>query len=49
MTLPERSPWQAYFVTLLEDRTLDVQEEDEYNSSFSLGMGHDSNVELAEE
>lgn len=36
------------FVILLERRTLDVQEEDGYNNSFSFRAGQDSIPELAE-
>jgi hypothetical protein len=35
-------------ITLLEDVALDVHE-DGHNNSFSLGMGHDSILESAEE
>jgi hypothetical protein len=34
------------FITLLEDWTLDVQE-DEHNNYLSLRMSHDSSLELA--
>jgi hypothetical protein len=37
------------FITLLEDGTLDVQEEDECNYSFSVGTDHKSVLEWAEE
>jgi hypothetical protein len=33
------------FITLVEDETLDVQEEDGYNS-YSFGTGHDSTLNL---
>jgi hypothetical protein len=36
------------FSTLLEDETLDVQEEDGHNNSFSFGAGHNSIPELAD-
>jgi hypothetical protein len=35
-------------ITLLEDETLNVQEEDGHNNSFSLRKGHDSVLELSE-
>jgi hypothetical protein len=31
-----------FFIALLEEETMDVQEEDGHNSSFSLETGHDS-------
>jgi hypothetical protein len=37
------------FITLLEDGTLDTQEEDEHNDSFSFRMDHGSILELPEE
>jgi hypothetical protein len=47
--LPERLPWQAYFYRPAGRRgTLDVQEEDGHNSSFSLRTGHGSTIELTE-
>jgi hypothetical protein len=39
---PQHLPWQAYFfIALLKDETVDVQE-DGHNSSLSLDAGHDS-------
>jgi hypothetical protein len=37
------------FIALLEEWIFDVQDEDGHNSSFSLGTGHDSILESAEE
>jgi hypothetical protein len=36
-----------YYYTVLKDGTLDIQH-DGHNSSFSLGMGHESILELEE-
>jgi hypothetical protein len=49
MTPPKLLAWQAYFVTLLKDRTLVVQKEDGYSSPFSVGVGDDVNLILAEQ
>jgi hypothetical protein len=46
--LPERLLWQAYFITLLDDRILDVHEADGYRS-FNFGTGHDLILNFAEE
>jgi hypothetical protein len=37
------------FITLLEDGTMDVQEEDGHNNSFSHGRGRDTILKSAEE
>jgi hypothetical protein len=36
-------------MSILEDETLDVQEESGNNSSFGIGAGHHSVLDLAEE
>jgi hypothetical protein len=45
----ECCPPQTYFVTLLEDETLDIQEDNGRNNFFSLETGHDPILMPAEE